>query len=339
MTHDAIVCQACGAKVRASRSRCPRCRAVLVTKAPSEEVHLSGNAAKIAGGVLAVALVATVVILWRSGDASPPPTSTVRPAAPAAAAPTTAPAASADVPPAPSFELAPGLTRVMETTDDAAVLAALQKGLERDPQDAAAMYNIGHLLLRQRKPALAVAPLKQAFALKGDDWSYAFSAGYAQALAGQFREAARAFRAARALMPTDATTSYDLALALHRSEDLAGAVEEYGAAIGLNSAGRPAQGRPGRLARSPGQCDRSGQGVRGVPAGNVRRDRRPIKYGRGWSGFGVLHSEKLRTPTHFSRNLLISLLISPTPPASPALAQPGESVGPGRPSLLHLSQA
>jgi hypothetical protein len=243
MTHDAIVCQACGAKVRASRSRCPRCRAVLVTQAPTE-AHVSGAAAKIAGGVLAVALVATVVILWRSGDASPPPSAAVRPPAPAATAPTAAPAVSADVPPPPAFQLASGVTPVPESADDAAELAGLQRTLERDPQDAATMYNIGRVLLRQQKANLALAPLKQALALKADNWSYAVTAGYAYGLAGEFREAVRAFRIARGLMPSDAVTSYDLALALQRSGDFAGAVEEYGAAIRLNA--EPVSARLGR---------------------------------------------------------------------------------------------
>ena len=284
MTKGAIVCQACGAKVSAARARCPRCRALLVTEAP-KEAQVSGGAAKIAGGVLAVALVATVIILWRSGDAPPPasPAKTVNPAARAAPAA----AAAADVPPAPTFQLASGLTPVPESTDDAAALAGLQRTLERDPQDAATMYNIGRLLLRQRKPAQALAPLKQALALKADNFSYAFTAGYAYALAGEFPEAVRVFRIARGLMPTDAVTSYDLALALQRGGDFAAAAGEYAAAIRLNA--EPVSARLGRAI----SLDRLGNATeavaeyRGVPADYVPPARRPTGSAHGWCGFGV----------------------------------------------------
>ncbi len=234
MTNGAIVCPACGAKVSATRTRCPRCRAELTTSPAPSDVQLSRNAGKIAGVVLAVACIATVVILWRSGDEPPPasPAKAVNPAASARPAAATVPG----VPTPPAFELASGLTGVPESGDDAAALARLQRELEGDPQNAATMYNIGRLFLRQRKPALAVAPLTQAFTLKADNWSYAFSAGYALGLASRFPEAATAFRAARALEPSDPATTYNLAVALQRQADHAAAAEEYAAAIALNSA-------------------------------------------------------------------------------------------------------
>jgi tetratricopeptide (TPR) repeat protein len=236
MTQGAIVCAACGAKVRATRTRCPKCRAVLASPLPAE-VRVSGPAMKIAGGVLAVVFIAAVVILWR-GEGSPPPAiPQTKPADPSAR---TLPGPlvgrePAEVPLAPPFELASALTPVPESTDDAAALAGLQNSLESDSQNAATLYNIGRLLLRLGRPREAVAPLKQALALKGDNWSYAFSAGYALALSEQFSEAVSAFRLARGLMPNDAATSYDLALALQRLGDYAGAAEEYVAAIRLNS--------------------------------------------------------------------------------------------------------
>lgn len=239
MTQGAIVCEACGAKVRSTRTRCPRCRAVL---AGPSEVRPSGPGAKIAGGVLAVAFIATVAILWR-GDGTPEPTtSSTRPTDPLRrraepGAPVVA--AAADVPPAPSFELASQLTPAPDSGDDAAALVRLQTALERDSQDVAALYNIGRVLLRLGRPREAVAPLKQALALKGDNWSYAFSYGYASALAERWPDAVSAFRAARVLMPNDAVTSYDLALSLQRVGDYAGAVQEYAAAIGLDSRAIP----------------------------------------------------------------------------------------------------
>ncbi len=237
MTRGAIVCAACGAKVSATRTRCPRCRAVLTAApAPPSEVRLSGNTAKIAAAVLAVACIATVVILWRGESA--PPIST-KPAGPAAAPTQPAKAAVPEVPAAPLFALASELTPVPESGDDAATLADLEKALTSNPKDPATLYGIGQVHLRLKRLNAAAGPLQRAFELKRDDWSYAFSAGYAMGLASRFPDAVTAFRAARALKPTDAVTSYDLALALQRQGNHAAAAEEYTAAIGLNSAAIP----------------------------------------------------------------------------------------------------
>jgi len=237
MTKGAIVCAACGAKVSATRTRCPRCRAVLTEAKEPSEVRLSGGAGKIAVGVLAVAFIATVVILWRADSA--PPVSEAKPAGPSAAPTQPAAAAVAEVPAAPAFVLAPGLTFVPARGDDAALLAEFEAALNRSPQDPAILYSLGRVLLRLQRPNVAVGPLQRAYSLKDDDWSYAFTAGYALGLVSRFPEAVSALRAARGLKPEDPVTSYDLALALHRQGDYAGAAEEYAAAVKLNPAAIP----------------------------------------------------------------------------------------------------
>ncbi len=239
MTKGAIVCAACGAKVSAARARCPRCRAVLTSAPAAADPNLSARTLKIAGGVLAVVVVAVAVVIWRSREATPEATRQPAPAGAAAPAAARGPIGvkdPAEAPQPPPFEIASGLTPVPESADDAAALATFQAALERSPQDAAILYNIGRLLLRLGRPREAVAPLKQALALKADNWSYAFSTGYAFALSEQFSEAVAAFRTARLLMPGDAATSYDLALALQRLGDYPAAAEEYAAARALNAA-------------------------------------------------------------------------------------------------------
>jgi Flp pilus assembly protein TadD len=230
----------------------------LTTSPAPSEVQLSRNAGKIAGAALAVALIATVVILFRGESA--PPVSETKPAAPAAAPTQPAAAAVAEVPAAPLFELASGLTAVRERADNASVLADFAAALERDPQDAATLYGMGRVLLRLKRPNDAVGPLQRAFALKDDDWSYAFSAGYALGLASRFPEAVTALRAARALNPSDPVTSYDLALALQRQGNYAAAAEEFAAAIGLNSAAIPP-----RLGRAI-SLDRLGNSTQAIAA-------------------------------------------------------------------------
>ena len=220
MTKGAIVCQACGAKVSAARTPLPEMPRGAGTSAPTpKEAHLSGRAAKIAGGVLAVAVVATAVILWRSGDA--PPAATRRPTGRCLPPPPPRGAGGvkdlAEPPQPPPFELASGLTPVPESATTRRRSRHCQDALERDPQDAADSVQHRPPAPAPRPAAEAVAPLKQAFALKADNWSVRVQRGLrARARRSSSGRRSPPFRAARALMPTDAATSYDLALALQR---------------------------------------------------------------------------------------------------------------------------
>ena len=108
-----------------------------------------------------------------------------------------------------------------------------------NPQDAAILYSIGRVLLRLQRPNVAVGPLQRAFALKDDDWSYAFTRGTPWASRRGFRRRCPRFAPRAGSSPPTPVTSYDLALALQKQGDYAGAAEEYAAAIGLNPAAIP----------------------------------------------------------------------------------------------------
>lgn len=270
MKPAAIVCAACGAKVLASRSRCPRCRAVL-SEIPVAGTQLPGKVRAIAGVALAIAVVGTSFVLWRNRDQAIPPAPRIQPAvpqAPSAALPATS-VENPDIPPRdPAFRLPSDIEPVSGGNVDSRSLERFQTAIERDPQNVLALYGAGRTLLGLGRTAESLGPLKQAMAWRPDNWSYAVTYGYAAALAEQWSEAAAGFRPARTLMPDDATTSFDLALALQKLGDYEGAVREYSTATEL--AGDMAAARLG-LAISLDRLGRNNEAVEAYRA-SVRLD-------------------------------------------------------------------
>jgi Flp pilus assembly protein TadD len=142
----------------------------------------------------------------------------------------------AEMPPDPPFALSSRLSPgPRDGVDDAASLGSFRTAIDRDPQNAAALYGAGSTLLRLRRPYEALPPLKQAVALHGNNGAYVFTYGYAAAMAEQWPDAVAAFRQARTLLPEDPAVSYNLALALEKLGDHRGAAQEYETAIRLDS--------------------------------------------------------------------------------------------------------
>jgi tetratricopeptide (TPR) repeat protein len=186
------------------------------------------------------ALVTVLAGLWLYGrEPAPRPTGpasgpAVRGPAPAAASIQTA-AADTPVPPDPAFLLSPELPNNDPRPEDAALLARSRAALESEPMDAEALYDTGRVLLRLGRIDEALAPLRQAALMRGDQWPQAFTFAYACALGQRWQDAVAGFRRARVLAPNDAVTSYDLALAQQKLSDYRGAAQEYAAAIALDS--------------------------------------------------------------------------------------------------------
>jgi Flp pilus assembly protein TadD len=211
----------------------------------------------VAAVVLALAVLATAVILWNNRaqpESASPRVGTQDPLGQRRTAPpvTAISEPTGDIPPEPSFAPASDADTT-DGTEAAAALERFQSAISENPSDAAALAGAGRALLALRRNQEALPPLKQAMDLQPDNASYAFSYGYAAAVAGELTEASSGFRHARRLMPRDATTSYDLALALQKLRDDAGAVQEYTSAIDLGS-----QGFAARLGRAIA-LDRLGQ--------------------------------------------------------------------------------
>lgn len=248
-----VICEACGAKVRDSHVRCPRCRAFLpkpepkvlrrATTAQKGDSEKSG-APKIAA--IALGLVGAVVaVVWLTQGEPAPTAAVATPADPLAARRArgvTSPSAPQGdlqpgvIPPDPVFVLPPQLA-LGSGDNDTEALARFRTAAERSPEDPQPFYDIGRALMRLGRPQEALGPLQRAIELAGDQWRFAFMHSYACALSQRWPDAVGGFRRAKSLMPNDAVTSYDLALALQKLTDYPGAVQEYNAAVQLDPSG------------------------------------------------------------------------------------------------------
>ncbi len=283
MSDGSVVCPACGVKVRASRERCPRCRAFLPLEepvgrsAPAGPVAPVGIDARIAAIALATA-VAVVAGIWyvrrdpapRVSTTSPgDPLSARRPAAAVSKGPTVIDPTV--FPASPVFGVPPTMPPDTAGGDDVAALARYRTVIETAPHDARALFDIGRTLLRLGRVQESLGPLRQAVEGAPDQWPVAVTYGLASARGERWQDAVAAFRRARTLMPKDAVTSYDLALSLQNLADYQGAAQEYRLAISLDAnAPSPRLGLAislDRLGKAAEAVEAYGEAVRLMPAG------------------------------------------------------------------------
>jgi len=121
----------------------------------------------------------------------------------------------------------------MSNEDALAAQTAASDALRANPDDVAALQDLGISLLQLREPEKAIEPLEHAVRLAPKVWDAQFNLARAQAAVGRWRDAATSLQAARELKPDDYMTSFDLGLALHRAGDDEAAVNEYRRAMSL----------------------------------------------------------------------------------------------------------
>jgi len=109
-----------------------------------------------------------------------------------------------------------------------------------DPKMAAAHLNLG-LVLMDRDPAAAAKAFRHAAELQPTESRPRFLAGFSLEHAGKFPEAAEQYRAALALSPKDYEGHFALGRVLLRSNDAAGAEEQFRGAIASRGDAAPAQ--------------------------------------------------------------------------------------------------
>jgi tetratricopeptide (TPR) repeat protein len=232
----AIVCPSCGAKVRAGREKCPRCRADLSAAPAAPRVRLE-RGMQIAVAVFLGVAALTAVLLWRnSGEAS-----TAVAATPAARARRSQPAEAA--PPPPSTNVAGvaipflddrrggSLAYAGGNYDEA--LAHYLEALRRNPDDSETLSNMGQVFVRLNRTEEALPFFEQAIKLAPQRWAYHFNLARAQGLLGRWGQAVAEYQTARGLFPNDYVTEFNLGLALHNQGNEAAAVEAYQRAIAL----------------------------------------------------------------------------------------------------------
>jgi tetratricopeptide (TPR) repeat protein len=229
----AVVCQACGAKTKGGRLRCPRCGEIL----ESAPAPAASNAASslpalylryrgqlvLAGSVLSVILL-LVVIARQPDPVSEAAAPTVAPARPVAAPPPT----SAPGRPDPGFlDSKTGGVTAYKSGDYASSLEHYKKAVSLNPNDGDALNNLGQLLARNGEPALAIPYFQKAIQLYPSVWAYRFNLAHAHGRLGDWSQAADGYRQARNLFPDDYVTHFNLGMALHKLGDEEAAVYEF----------------------------------------------------------------------------------------------------------------
>lgn len=232
----AITCDACGAKFRADRSRCPRCRTVIVRPDAAAESASSRTLLRATVAIVAV-FVGGLGFLLFTRDAGPAASTEAsrRPT------PVTGPAATArpDNPgsrgaPAPPFlDPSGAATIAYHAQDYATALAQFQAAVDRNPNDAEALSNLGQVLVKLGRAAEAIPHFVKSTTLNPDRWAYRFNLARALGLLGRWSESIAAYQEAQRLFPNDYVTAFNLGLAYHKSGDEAAAVVQYRRAIEL----------------------------------------------------------------------------------------------------------
>jgi tetratricopeptide (TPR) repeat protein len=234
---DAIICEACGAKVRATRERCPRCRALLASAPapkPASETPKWGARAAI-GAAAAVVLVGGAFALTRG---TPVTTAAPAVAAPAAARPTepVSPAVPTRVgtgSEVPFLEAPAAGVAAYKAGDLDAALAQFREAIERNPEDAESLSNLGQVLVKMGKADEAIPFFERAAGLVPERWAYRFNLARAQGLLGRWDDAISSYKQAQQLFPDDYVTTFNLARAFAVKGEHAAAADEYKKAIEL----------------------------------------------------------------------------------------------------------
>ena len=129
--------------------------------------------------------------------------------------------------------------------DEAGALAAFQRSIEADPENAVAQYRLGAEYLRQAKPHEAIAPLEAAYRLNPKDQSTLYSLQMALRQDGKAAEAAAIKRKLSDLLleidresqaAFQALRLNNEGAALEKAGDLRGAATKYQEAVALDPA-------------------------------------------------------------------------------------------------------
>lgn len=235
-----IFCETCGAKVRAGRDRCPRCRAVVALPDPARERAASRKLAKLTA-ILAGSFVILLAGLWiwREGGTPRSSSKSAAPSTASAAKPVAAPASQAPHPlPAigrdrPFLDAASAGSAAYHEGDYASALTEYQAAIEKNPRDTDSLSNLGQVLVKMNRPADAIPYLTRAVSLAPDQWAYQFNLARALGLVGRIDESIQGYRRAQELFPDDYVTTFNLALSLHKKGDEASAIDQYQKAINL----------------------------------------------------------------------------------------------------------
>lgn len=175
--------------------------------------------------------------LWLTGESeAPAAASALRPPDPLAARRQGVPdgqPASTEPAERPFMDASAVAATAYSAGDFTSALQGFQAAIEKNPQDAESLSNLGQVLVRLGRTEEALAYFDRAIAQIPDRWAYHFNRARALGLLGRWDEAIAGYRRAQLLFPGDYATTFNLAVALHKKGDDAAAVDEYWKAIDL----------------------------------------------------------------------------------------------------------
>lgn len=244
-----VTCASCGARIRADRVQCLRCGEPL---RPSQETPAAPATTWLAfingpGSIVGILVSLGALIVLALWVTRPEPIDDV--ARPAAGQPAphsaAAPLATADASALATRTAADPLDLVTALDANRAGSAAFSQGdlagararfelaLEKQPDSAEALNNLGLVLERLGRLDEAAGRFSQAADLLPAKWAYRFNYAHALGALGQWDRAILEYRRAAELFPDDYATQYNLAMALHKKGDDTAAIPEFEKAVAL----------------------------------------------------------------------------------------------------------
>lgn len=235
---ESTVCEGCGARFRGDRDRCPKCRRVIRVVDPIAAASSSRRMMRASAGIAGVFILALGGLWWRAERQPDAPVTTSRPAS------TAAPNQPSPAAPAVTLQRAePGAafldpsgaaTMAYQAGDYQTALRRFQDAIDRNPNDAESLSNLGQVLVKMGRTAEAVPHLERAATLNPDRWAYRFNLARSLGQLGRWEESIASYQQAQRLFPDDYVTTFNLAMTLHKSGNEPAAVDQYRRTIELN---------------------------------------------------------------------------------------------------------
>lgn len=237
MAAAAIICAACGAKVKSGRAKCLRCGEPLVARADTSTPRQ--RPWKTIGLVAAAAALGVIGMLV-TGRSTPPPASVHSESSGASQVRQVVPrgdtAVLSKTEPTPANVAVSDLIagqQAYASGDFHASLQKLQAAADANPDDVRALNDLGQVLVRTGRAREAIVYLDKAVSLEPDSWAYQFNRARAYAQLQEWGKAIEGYRTAARLFPDDYATHYNLAKALQAAGDVSAALAAYEKAIQL----------------------------------------------------------------------------------------------------------